>query len=195
MKFIILSNFVFFSLSAKDLGVYGHTFPIIEKSLLEYLKDKFQTLSDKDLDLINQRIQTEYVRKITQPLSLGLPETKTYRCFFYDPTIYASKTIHDKNGKVIIPKGKRYNPLETIKLSGDLLFFDGENPKHIEWAQKNNGKWILTNGSPIALEKSLEIPVYYDQKGKITQQIGIKSIPAKVSQFGNQLKIEEFPCM
>lgn len=194
LKFLVVSNLLIFNLNAKDLGVYGHTFPIIEKSLLQSIKDKFQGLSEKEVDLVNKRIQFEYVSKIIHPLSLGLPEAKTYRCFFYDPTVYASKTIQDKNGNVIVQKGKHYNPLEAINLSEDLLFFDGNNSKHIEWAQKNKGKWILTNGSPIDLEKSLEKPIYFDQRGKITQKIGIESIPAKVSQHGNKLKIEEIPC-
>lgn len=194
IKILIVSNLLIFSLTAKDLGVYGHTFPVIEKSLLQYIKDKFQGFSENEIDLINKRIQSEYVSKIANPLSVGLPETETYRCFFYDPTIYASKTIIDKKGTIIVPKGKRYNPLDTINLSEDLLFFDGKNQKHIEWAQKNKGKWILTNGSPIDLEKSLKRPVYYDQMGKITLQMGIKSIPAKVSQLGSKLKVEEIQC-
>lgn len=180
--------------SAKDLGSYGQTFPIMEKSLLQYLKERLQSLSENDLINMQKYIQKQYVQKITHPIPVKLSEAKIYRQFHYDPTICSFNEIKNRKGEVIVPIGKCYNPLENVTLSEELLFFDGTNPKHMNWAKQNQGKWILTKGAPIEIENSEKKAVYFDQMGKITSQFGIKCIPAKVSQDGLRLKIEEIPC-
>ena len=39
--------------------------------------------------------------------------------------------------------------------------------------------------------KSWHIPVYYDQQGRLTRRLGIKQVPALVSQEGLRLRIDE----
>jgi len=195
LKILVSFGLAITSLHAKDLGIYGNVFPILETSLLEYIKGRMKKLSEVDLERLQAELQTKYIKRITEPHPVGLLACKSYRCFYYDPTICSSSDIKDTEGKIIVAKGTSYNPLTTFSLSESLLFFDGENPKHLEWAKQHQGKWILTNGKPIELENAENRPVYFDQMGKISKQLGIMSIPALVSQDDLKLKIEELPCL
>ncbi|PJD94535.1 MAG: type-F conjugative transfer system protein TraW [Parachlamydia sp.] len=196
LKILASFGLIITNLQAKDLGVYGNVFPILETSLLEYIKGKMKNLSEDDLVRLQTELQDKYIKRISEPPSVGLLACKSYRCFYYDPTICTSSDIKDYEGKIIVAKGTSYNPLKVFALNETLLFFDGENPKHLEWAKKQNqGKWILTNGKPIDLEKAENRPVYFDQMGKISKQLGIQAIPAQVVQEDLRLKIEEVPCL
>lgn len=194
-KILIFQALIIGTSNAKDLGIYGHTFPILEKSLSQYLQDKIKNLSEKDRLDIQKKIQDQYISKIKQPKALNLPEAKISRIFYYDPTIYSLTDIKNIEGEIVVPKGTSYNPLKTISLNENLLFFDGSNLKHLAWAKQNSGKWILTKGKPIDLEESEKRAVFFDQMGKISNQLGILSIPARVSQEDLKLKIEEIPCL
>jgi conjugal transfer pilus assembly protein TraW len=39
--------------------------------------------------------------------------------------------------------------------------------------------------------KAWRTPVYYDQQGVLTRRLGIKQVPAIVSQEGQRLRIDE----
>ena len=52
-------------------------------------------------------------------------------------------------------------------------------------------KPILTGGSYLDLMKAWQLPVYYDQLGLLTQRLGIRQVPALVSQEGKRLRIDE----
>ena len=52
-------------------------------------------------------------------------------------------------------------------------------------------KLILTGGSPIKLEEEYKLDFYFDQRGVLIKQLGIKAVPAIVMQDGKVLKIRE----
>lgn len=186
MASILIILMLFSSLQAVDYGSYGHTFLIEEQDILEYIKER---ISNPNPD---EKLKLKEIQTISAPKEVGLPQAKAYRCFFYDPTVTAHNEIKDNKGKIIVAKGAQYNPLKNFSLLNPLLFFDATKKCNLLWAEDIEGTWILTKGSPIDLEKKVGKPVYFDQFGSITQKLGIKAIPAKVSQEGNLLKIEEF---
>ena len=49
----------------------------------------------------------------------------------------------------------------------------------------------LVKGKPLDLEAKEKLPTYFDQFGSLTHKLKIKHVPAKVTQEGLQLKIEE----
>jgi hypothetical protein len=49
----------------------------------------------------------------------------------------------------------------------------------------------LVKGAPLQMMKDLGIPIFFDQFGKITHKLGIKQVPAIVTQEGMLLKVEE----
>lgn len=184
------------ALEAKDLGTYGHVFPIEEEDLLKVLKDKVNEFSKEELEAVRSKVQSHYCSQFQNPQPIqGLKDATVYRVFYVDPTICSDRDIRDHEGKVVVPKGKCINPLETVVHLDALLFFDASNPQHVEWVKTQNQlvKWVLVKGKPFELEEKEDHPVYFDQFGTLVKKFGITYLPAKVSQEGLQLKIEEFP--
>jgi conjugal transfer pilus assembly protein TraW len=52
---------------------------------------------------------------------------------------------------------------------------------------------ILTGGSYLDLMRRWKRPVFFDQQGTLTDKLGIRHVPALVTQDGKRLKIEEIP--
>ena len=102
--------------------------------------------------------------------------------------------IKNHREQLIYKKGTRLNPLKTVTFTGQWLFFNGEDEKQKAWAKsscKLGDKLIIVRGSPFQLMQSWQLPVYFDQQGLLTRKIGIQQIPARVSQDGQLLKVEE----
>jgi conjugal transfer pilus assembly protein TraW len=52
-------------------------------------------------------------------------------------------------------------------------------------------KVILTGGSYLDLMRRWQRPVFYDQQGSLTTKLGIRQVPALVTQDGRRLRIDE----
>ena len=186
---VIIFIYLFCFSFSRDLGVYGHTFSIKEEDLLEYIQKKA-----KDSSIVSQIEQ--YKERILQPASVkGIEQAKEHRVFTYNPLLRISRDIKDHRDRIIVKKGTEINPLREMKLKENLIFFDGTKKEHIDWAQTlgKEFKWVLVNGKPIDLEEKFLRPVYFDQFGFLTHKLGIRAVPAKVTQSKEVLKIEEIP--
>lgn len=180
----------------RDLGCYGETFPIQEVSLLDVIRHQLKGLVDSDsLDQHQKLIQERMVHRIQHPSSVeGLKPTTHPRAFTLDPTFVLDQDIKDAQGRILYPQGTKINPLHYVSLSKPLLFVDGD--VHQDWVkeqskQSPHAKVILVKGSPLALEKDLNHPVYFDQGGFLSKRLGLSQIPARVTQQGDHLLIEE----
>lgn len=178
-----------FCLQAVDLGTYGQLFEIKEMNLLDYLCEKSQSLSRNELTQLFEQVRPQF--HANQVLQTAI----TYRRFYFDPTVCAQEDILNQQGILIVAKGQCANPLDYTSLSTELLFLDGNNISHIEWAKRQSKEacWILTNGSPLTLEEKEKRSIYFDQQGVLAQKLALTFLPAKVSQSGKLLLIEEFP--
>lgn len=190
LTYILL--FCFFQISvceAKDFGIQGELFPILEENLVSVLQQRLHS------DAKNPRIlQDQIKKKISLPKLASIPqEASENRTFYYDPTYTSKETIRDSKGKILIHKGTNTNPLQEISLTHGLLFLDGKNPKHIKWALQQLGSfhWILVDGNPFKLEEEQHRPVFFDQQSYLISKFNIQHVPARVSQEGHRLKIEE----
>ncbi len=175
------------SISAKDLGTYGHLFPIEEQDLLKLLNARLGGASLSDL-------APALFESAKHPLPApGIVTAASNREFTYDPTYILDRDIKNAQGEVLFKKGARFNPLEKLNLSEGLLFFDAHNKHQLEWAASQKGcfKWILTSGDPFAIEVAHKRPVYFDQQGALSRKLGLKAVPARVTQKGDVLLIEE----
>ena len=186
--FLFLSIILSSGLTAKNFGTHGHLFPIEEEDLLEHL----QSGMTNEPSLISDRDRLITKMENPDPVLCNL-NCSQERSYYFDPSVEVKREITDSSGKVIVAKGTRVNPLDSVSLHEDLLFFDSRNPDHLEWARKHKGKWILVAGSAIDLEKEEGRPVYFDQRGTLIKKFGVEAVPAKVSQSGKQLRIQEIP--
>lgn len=184
---------------AQDLGVIGPVYPIAEPSLLEVILAK---LREADANGVMARLQRDtqasVKRGIEQPAPVTrITKTTKARSFYYDPSIVVPYAITDAEGKVIVAPGTKVNPLDTVSLSKRLLFIDARDAAQIGRARgildEHGGKVkvILTGGSYLELMRHWKRPVFYDQQGQLTDQLGIRHVPALVTQEGRRLRIDE----
>jgi conjugal transfer pilus assembly protein TraW len=187
------------SVQAQDLGVIGPVYPIAEASLLDVILAELRAASD---DGTLARLQREALARIRQGIDdpqpvAGLARTVHPRHFHHDPSIVVQEPIHDADGRVVVPPGTVVNPLDTVSLGQALLFFDARDRDQVDVARKlidarhGRVKPILTGGSYLDLMRRWRRPVYFDQQGILTSRLGIRQVPALVTQDGRRLRIDE----
>jgi conjugal transfer pilus assembly protein TraW len=196
---VVFAMLLSFVARAQDLGVIGPVFPIAEPSLLEVILSKLREAEATGvLARIQRETQANVKRGIEQPAPVErITKTIKARSFYYDPSIVVPYAIADAEGKVIVTPGTRVNPLDTVSLSKALLFIDARDPAQVGRARSildergGKVKVILTGGSYLDLMRRWKRPVFYDQQGALSEKLGIRHVPALVSQEGKKLKIEE----
>lgn len=188
-------------LPVADSGVYGETFPIEEKSLLEWIKTRLQALSESGkLEGHQQTILRQAKEQLNRPPPVKhIHKTITPRSFYWDPSITVPYDIKDHQGNVFHRKGAKVNPLDTRSFRCPFLFVDGDDPEQVAWAIRQRQladvsrkpKIILVQGAPLDLSQKLNLPVYFDQSGVLIRKFGITRVPATVSQKGKTLLVSE----
>ncbi|AIL66154.1 conjugal transfer pilus assembly protein TraW (plasmid) [Rickettsiales bacterium Ac37b] len=192
--FLLLFMFVLIKFSyAKDFGVQGHIFPIIEEDILKLIEKR---LSELDMEKINHDMQEKTKDYIENPKSVaGIKTAKESKIFYFDPTYVLKENIYDHENNLLHSEGTKVNPLEQVSLEESLLFIDGLDERQVNLALKlakekdNKVKIILTSGSPLKLQREHKKWIYFDQGGIITSKLSIIEVPALVEQEGVNLKI------
>lgn len=184
-------------LMAKDFGTQGPLFVIEEEDPVSLIQNKLKLMDQRgELEAHNRELQKKTRASVERPTPVeGVSKSTTSRIFYFDPTYIVPEDLKDHTGKVFAAKGTKLNPLETVSLSHSLLFFDGddEDQKAFVKSKLSSGsfKLILVKGEPLALSEEFMAPVYFDQAGTLTQKLGIRHVPALVTQEKRVLRIEE----
>lgn len=200
MALVAVAVLLSFAARAHDLGVIGPVYPIAEPSLLEVILAKLRDAEASGvLARLQRDAQTRAKHQIEQPPAVKLTKATKARSFFYDPSIIVPYAILDADGKLLVPPGTTVNPLDTVSLSQALLFIDARDTAQVKRASaildQRGGKLkvILTGGSYLDLMRRWKRPVFFDQQGTLTEKLGIRHVPALVTQDGKRLRIEEIP--
>lgn len=184
---------------ADDLGIVGPTYEIAERDLLEVMEARLKRMEQTG-ELV--RKQNEHrdrvVSAVERPKPVpGVQSTVTQRRFFLDPTWVLDRDIRDAAGALLFTHGQRINPLDYLSLRERLIFFDGRDRRQVAFAQQSlqhsegGAKPILVAGEPLRLMRSWKRPVFYDQGGTLVRRLGIRQVPAVVSQNGRMLRVDE----
>ena len=190
---------VAFTAQAQDLGVIGPVYPIAEPSLLDLILAKLRDAEATGaLAKLHREARTGITRGIENPAPIAkITKTSKARSFYFDPSIVVPAAITDADGKVLIAPGTRVNPLDTVSMSKQLLFIDARDAAQVGRAKtlvdERGGKVkvILTGGSYLELMRRWKRPVFFDQQGQLTDKLGIRHVPALVTQEGKRLRIDE----
>jgi conjugal transfer pilus assembly protein TraW len=185
---------------AVDLGQLGPTYQIREEDFIEQMKALAKKkIASGEWDGYERDLKEKTVQAFTDPMPLSSITTAQYaRTWLFDPAIVTNRDIVDQNGQVLYPAGTRVSPLEVVSLPEPLLFIDGRDPRQVRTAEalikKHHGqvKLILIAGNLQKLGKQLKQPVYFDQGGARTAQLGIHAVPAIVTQEDKKLRVKEF---
>ena len=184
---------------AMDLGVQGPTYPIAESDLLAIIEAR---LVEKQRTGEIQRLQREAATRARNfaeapaPVK-GLTDTTRARVYHFDPSYSAPSTVYGPDGEVIVAAGTRVNPLEYVGLSRPMFFFDGRDSKQVASALSANNardggaRLIMTAGKPMDFMRRYRIQTFFDQGGTLVKRMGIRQMPAMVTQDKNSLRIEE----
>ncbi|MFN9001672.1 MAG: type-F conjugative transfer system protein TraW [Holosporales bacterium] len=188
-----------FLVDAQDLGVFGPTGPILEEDIQEVIISRLKKLeSNGELKKHQLLLQQKAQERIRRPPAVeGIQKCKSSRTFHYDPSFTWPDNLSDHRGRVFYQAGQKVNPLSHMTLDRVMCFLDGDDPEQVAWLQQQlknetqNVVPILVKGSPLNLADELERRIFFDQEGVLTKKFGITAVPARVSQEGLLLRVEE----
>lgn len=193
--FLCLSlNLVPVSGNARDFGVQGTLFPIGETDLLAHIQERVRLLTTGPAGEEGRRAVLDRIRNsLERPTPLPLKTTVHPRVYFHDPSITVPYDLRDHRGRPFHRAGMRVNPLEHRPLTKPLVFFKGDSSQQVAWVQAHypTAKLILVSGAPFELMDQMNMRLYFDQGGFLTQKFHITQVPAVVEQDGHRLKISE----
>ena len=184
---------------ARDYGQLSTVWPVIEPDLLAQIHARLLHLEQTgETARLNQQLKRRTIARVNRPAPVaGIALANSVRRWAFDPTITVDADIADAKGQVIIARGTRVNPLDTVPLRATLVFLDGDDKAQIDWAlarfDRTQAKFILVGGAPLELMKARQRRFYFDQGGTLIQHFGIHAVPATVEQKGRQLLVTEQP--
>lgn len=126
---------------AKDLGVQGNTWPIVEQDIRQMMVESAaRTDWSQTQEEVKRSAETYLDRLPKRRLPLA-PRTQTY---WMDPSIQLSSDIQapvtQPNGtivwQVIAAKGTRVNPLHQFRPVTGMFLFDGSDEAQVKLAQR-----------------------------------------------------------
>lgn len=186
------------SLEAKIFGKKGKDFEVKEASLEQLLMNQIQSqLQQIDIEKIQKEaFESAFGQAQTPDAITSVNEAKEYRAHYYDPVLVLEEDVVDVHGNLIAKKGDILDPTKELgNPDFGFIFFDGDNPRHLEWAlnEDPNLDWILVKGSPFALAEQEDRWVGFDQEGALVQKFEIENVPCRVTPEGKMMLVEEIP--
>lgn len=186
-------------ITAKNLGVIGHAYPIAEMNFLEWIQTRLQEkINNGELAQWQTAQNTSMHAYADRPTPVaGLTPAQQHKSWLYDPTLTLMHDVYDAEGNIKLSAGTRLNPLDHVTWTNTLLFYDGDDAAQVNWVMQINQQLkghvmlILTQGSISEQTTKLKKRVYFDQGGQLVQRFGITHLPASVMQDEKQLRITE----
>lgn len=186
---------------ARDLGTVGPIYPIAEQDMVDAIKARLAAQqASGELARIEAEGKRRVMASIRTPAAVpGLRRAQVPRTWHFDPSVRFDEAVLDDKGRVIVSAGTVANPLDVVSMRSTWFLFDGRDPKQVALARAELAaatgpiKPILVGGSPLQLSNEWKRPVYFDQGGRTVQRLGLKVVPARVTQDGRFLLIQEVP--
>lgn len=183
--------------TARDYGQQGAVFAVAEPDLLEVIRARLTRLQATGaIDAANRALATRTIARVRRPAAVpGVAEAQADRAWLIDPSITVGEDLRDAEGRIVLKRGTRVNPLDTVSLRGQLVFLDGDDPAQVAWATAHTApdkaRLILVRGAPLDLMRARQRRFFFDQNGLLTGRLGIHAVPAIVEQKGRLLAARE----
>lgn len=182
-----------------DVGKLGPTYPVTEPGFLAMVEERLRAKAESgELARLREQAAARAREAITSPAPVaGLAACTRARSYHFDPSVVLTENIFDASGNLLFAAGTRKNPLDVVSLSRPLLFFDARDARQRGKAflllqrHARRIKLVLTGGSYLELARQWHTPVFFDQHGLLTRRLGIRNVPALVTQDGPRLRIDE----
>lgn len=163
----------------------GTTYEIVEPDLLIEIQQKAKQVDWQKLQR-NMKFAQEFVH---------LPIATEDNSYYHTPVTILPFEVKDKNGKVLYPKGFKFNPLKYTTLPNQLIVLGGA--RHLDVVSNLSS---LVSPDDTLLIVNMDTRKFIKQTGKrafllsknAIKRLGIKQIPAIISQQGDQFLIQVF---
>lgn len=196
---LLLSGLMLSAISAaQSFGVVGETFPIAEQSFSTFIEQRLQTLEQTGaLASLQDRWLKQAALNANRPQCLNLKRATEPHTHLYYPVIKLNQAIFDNDHHIIYSRGTRLNALKQLPTYRPCwLLLNSDDRAQLKWAKKTlahcqTPKIILTGGAIDDTENALQRPIYFDQAGRISQKLTLRSVPALVTRQGDALLIHE----
>ncbi len=197
MKIIYTAIFllVAWPVCAKDLGVVGTTYPIVERDAIEEIMEKARQVDWGKV--VDKSKMTSAIKRFKPGGIKNLPRASGSRTFQVDMTYSLEADITDKAGRVLYPKGFTFNPLDYVHNPGTVfVVINGADREQVSWFKKSryandmNVTLMLTDGSYYELSRELKRPVFYAVHG-IIERFGLEYVPSVIQQKGRIMEVRE----
>lgn len=182
------------TLSAKDLGSFGTTYPILEPDALKEIETR---AGEVDWGKTFNKEKYEKIIKSYRPDNLQkLPRAERTKTFFVNMTYTLKMNIPDGNGGTLYPKGYAFNPLDHVFVPKIIIILNGNDSEQVEWfkssefAEDIKVTLLLTEGPYFELSERLKRPVFYANQ-KIIDRFQLKAVPSVVIQKRSVMEVEE----
>lgn len=193
MKIALIVGVLAFSaaVSAKDMGVQGNAWPIIELDVRQMMVESAaKTDWTKAQDAVKESAR-EYIDRLPKR---QLPISEKTVTAWMDPSVEMPQDIQapieQPNGmlawQVIIPKGTRVNPLHQFRPVTAMFFFDGADERQFKLVQEvfSKEKERITfvesgAGSLKVSSEALGVPVFHANDALISR-FQVKYLPSMV---------------
>lgn len=183
--------------SARDLGVRGAVWPVVEPDLLMEIESRLGAMeASGDLARMRREALDRARKRIEAPARVeGIGPARVPRTRLFDPSITLERDIRTHDGVLIAVRGARINPLDMRPLTRDLLFIDGGRPVEVAWALRRErpSRIVLVAGRPLDLMRTHGRPFFFDQGGRLTRRLGLRATPSVVTAEGPALRITTVP--
>lgn len=194
--FISILSILFTStLSAKDLGEFGITYPIAERDALEEIQEKVKKVDWSRF--FNKEKISNLVRRY-KPRSLPqLPVAREDKVFTVDLTFRLEFDIPDGKGGILYPEGYTFNPLDYVVLPNTLVFINGADEEQLKWFRDSEYykdpkvMLLITDGSYYKVSQKLHRAVFYADR-TIIERLKINAQPSVLRQKGRVMEVREY---
>ena len=185
------------SASAKDLGVRGATWPVVEPDLLTEIEARLLDMQRSgELARLEEEARAQARRRLEEPDPVpGIAPAAELQTRLFDPALTVAQDIRTAGGVSIAAAGTKANPLEHLPLTRDLVFIDGRRAAEIAWALAYHrpAKIVLLAGRPLDLMRRHRRPFFFDTGGRLAARCGIAATPTLVERDGSRLRLTEIP--
>lgn len=183
---LFLSSLLLFSsISSAVVVVRGTTYEIIEPDLLLEIEKKAQQVNW-------QKLQKDIT--LTQHIT-HLPIATQDKSYYHTPTTRLPFAVKDRSGKILYPQGFKFNPLKYISLPNQLIVLGSVNHlkmlSSISELVSLDDTLLIANMDTRAFIKQADRQAFLLTRDA-TKRLGIKSIPAIISQQGDRFLIQEY---
>lgn len=190
---LVLQVFLFSS-AIQKVYYTGDIFEFAENDMLKDITNAIQSKKPeleqkiKDIKEANKEKINNYKPKDMITLESAFKDN----IFYPDMTYTNPDDIYDNNGKILYPKGFKFNPLDYQTLHYQMIVINGNNQEEINWLIKDNIKYkiLLSDGNYQEVSKLLNQPVFYAIP-KITDKFNLKYTPSVITQIGNKIEVKE----